>query len=214
MNCTSLVLCKKIKAYCPSAETCEVFTFVKENSNFLIPVHPPSSVISNRSLQAQSKRGLKGGCKGKGLRGEFGWVVCPHRGTLGSKRSTGWEGTACSTLSNLPVAWHTQCLPDRTCHSPCLLSSASHHTGWKQSPSLQTACVRQIMKSPFGIPSALDSLVHMAGWPEALPGCPSPGSHGRSYFPALLLPHPDPLALPSPLVASDHKRTVSFNPPA
>lgn len=38
--------------------------------------------------------------------------------------------------------------------------------------------------------------------------------HGRSPFPTVLLPRPDPQALPSPPVASDHRRTVSLNPPA
>lgn len=38
------------------------------------------------------------------------------------------------------------------------------------------------------------------------------GLHGRSPFPTVLLPLPDPLALPSPPGASDHRRTVSLNP--
>lgn len=120
-----------------------------------------------------------------------------------------------AALSNLPLGWHTQCLPHRTCHSPCLSSSAitPHWLGAVFFPA-GVPVFHQTMKSPFCIPSALDSLTLVAGWPEALPGCPSPGPHGRSFLPALLLPLPDPLALLSPLVASDHKWTVSFNPPA
>lgn len=73
----------------------------------------------------------------------------------------------------------------------------------------------QTMKRPFCIPSSWARLTLM----EALPGSPSPvpgkaGSHGRSPLPSFLLPPPDPLALPSPPVASDQRRTVSLNPPA
>lgn len=173
---------------------------------------PKSSLTSSGSLQVQHKKVQKTRLNDWGTeRGAWLGSPCTRRspwkqtGSRVGRHSLQWLSAA---LSNLPLGWHTQCLPDRTCLSPCLPSSASHHTGCEQSPSLQT------LKSPFCIPSALDSLVLMIGWPEALPGCSSPAPHGRSLFPALLLPLPDPLALPSPLVASDHKRAVSFSPPA
>lgn len=218
MNSTSLVLCKKIKAHCPSAEICEVFTVTKENTNFLIPVFPKSRVTSNGSLQIQSKKGQKWVWKAKGQRGELGWVVHAHKGTLGSKQGTGWVGTACSEpVLPFPIYLLAGTLSaSRTGHATVLACPPVPHTTLGGSILLpcRLAVLHQTMKSPFGIPSALDGLVLMAGWPEALSGCPSPGPHGRSFFSALLLPLPDPLALPSPLVASDHKRTVSFNPPA
>lgn len=68
------------------------------------------------------------------------------------RHSLQWVSAA---LSNLPLGWHTQCLPDRTCHSPCLPSSASHHIGWEQSPSLQTARVPSDCEEPILHPVSL-----------------------------------------------------------
>lgn len=84
---------------------------------------------------------------------------------------------------------------------------------WEQPPSLRTAHVTPSHKEDILYLISLGQPV-----PKALPSSSSPeprkaGPCGRSPFPALLLSPPDPLALSSPPVASDQRRTISLNPP-
>lgn len=86
-------------------------------------------------------------------------------------------------------------------------------------PSTQPMSFLPGHKESIWFPSAQTRLVRMAGQMDAFPGSPSPvleksGPQERSLLPSLLLPPPEPLALPPLPVALDQRRTVSLNPPA